>query len=348
MAHSQNNWLERHKSHCQNYSLDNDFILNNISKLDKLSQAIEDRPMTMTLDMNQEILLSVVEDLKNKISDKENVGLMCSGGEDSIYLLIILVEYLQVKPKLFCYRTNNNKYDVNRLKLIAKKYKLNLYLFNAINLNSKLAYDRFVETQDREPNDLAQPVHNALYIEAVEKHKCKIVVDGQFCDTVLLSNPQNHFLFWHENYPKIFKIIIKIAGLIPLIFKGKIATRINYLKKLCYSKNQLDILFELTNINNPDNIIREHAEKLKKKFGIQLTFAIYFYFLLLRKRERDKYLICPLIISPFDNFDFAIKSNANIDQILSLFLRKRPIRALCKKHFPGLFKFQNTLPFELE
>lgn len=344
----ENNWLAEHQKHCVNFTINNDFIQNNLFEIEKVIDQIKAKPKKNRIDIEKELLNSIVKSLNDKILSEKNIGLMCSGGEDSIYLLIILVKYLFKKPKLFCYETKNNQSDVRRLKKIATLYDLELNLFNSSNLGRKEAFEKFVASQRRVPNDLAQPVHNALYFEAVENHGCKIVVDGQFCDTVLLSNPQNHFLLWFEKYPLLLKTIVEILNLYPFKKSSKIGSRLLYLRQLYRSDENIDIIFDFINLKYVDPDFRSFTMKLVKEFGIQFVFSAYFFHFLLKARERDKYLICPLVFSPFDNFEYAEKVHFNINQVLGLIVRKKPIRSICIKYFPKLFRYQNTLPFELE
>jgi hypothetical protein len=342
-----NDWLSEHKNHCSNFRLKSDYVKSKILKInDGINKLIKKKNKIANLDL--EILRIIVKKLKSKLINSTKVGLLCSGGEDSIYLLIILVNKLKIKPKLLCYQTKNNFSDVRRIKKIAENLNLELFLYDKFNLDRRHAYDKFVVSQKRQPNDIAQPVHNALYFEGIEKHNCDIVIDGQFCDTVLLSNPQNHFLYWTEKCPGVLQILIKFLNYLPLKEDTKIKSRLLKLKLLMNTNNPATHIFKLINLEEPDNDLIFLTEKLIKKIGTQLTFSIFFYYCLLSARERDKYLLCPSLFSPFDNFQLAILSSKNIEQVISHFIRKKPIRNLCKKSFPALFRFQNTLPFELE
>ena len=259
-----------------------------------------------------------------------------------------LVRGLGKRPKLFCYETKNNSSDVKRLKKIANILNLELYLFGSDNLDISAAYKIFIETQKRPPNDLAQPVHNALYFEAVKNHGCDVVIDGQFCDTVRLSNPQNHFLLWIEKHPSLIRLAIEFLINLPLAKTSKFSSRLSYLKDLSEASTSIERIFKLINLKNPDDDVISLTRGLVDKFGTQLTFSICFFYCLLAVRERDKYLLCPDLFSPFDDFSLAILSSRNIRQVLGSFVRKKPIRSVCKKYFPSLFILQNTLPFELE
>lgn len=339
-------WIEIHSNHCMSFSINNDYVEENIHKVSELlSNKYQSDKDSLKID--EYLINSISSKIRNKILDKEVIGLLCSGGEDSVYLLLILIKNLNIKPKLFCYETKNNASDVKRLKKIANQYDLELNIFNAKTLNREHAFDLFVESKRRLPNDIAQPVHNALYLKATENFNCDLVIDGQMCDTVLLSNPQNHFLLWFEKYNFFIKNFIKFLSLFPL-GNNKIGYRINLLNQLCNSSSLTEIILNLVNIKNPNIYVKSFTNELVTKFGIQLVFAGYFYTFLLEQRERDKYHLCPKIYSPFDDFNYAFLANSNIDQILGLLIRKKPIRRMCKEYFPKLFRFQNTLPFELE
>lgn len=343
-----NNWLTKHKEHCLNLRLTNDFVKNKVIKASRAVQFLFKSANTKIYNIDLEIHKIIKKKLKARLFNMSKISLLCSGGEDSIYLLMILVKDLKIKPKLLCYVTKNNFSDVQRLKYISNDLGLELYLFDKSNLDRHNAYIKFCKTQKRPPNDIAQPVHNALYFKAIETHGSDIVIDGQFCDTVLLSNPQNHFLYWMENNPFIFKIFIKLANYLPLNKKSKIKSRLEHLNNLLKSSNSIDYIFKFINYENFDNDIIVYTKKLIDQYGNQLTFSLYFFYCLLEIRERDKYLLCPNLFSPFDDFNLAIMTNNNINQVLGNFIKKRPIRNLCKKYYPKLFRFQNTLPFELE
>ena len=342
------NWLSDHKNHCLNFRLKNDFVKTQIlkinEKIDELIKNIKNEKVNLDIEISK----IISKKIKFRITNFSNIGLLCSGGEDSIYLLIILVKKLKIKPKLLCYQTKNNFSDVQRIRKISVILNLELFLYNKHNLDRRYAYEKFVASQKRQPNDIAQPVHNALYFEAINKHNCDIVLDGQFCDTVMLSNPQNHFLYWMKKYPNMLRTIIKFLNFLPLNKDTKIKSRLIKLKSLMDNNNPAMHILKLNNLEEPDNDLISLTEKLIKKFGVQLTFSIYFFYCLLFVRERDKYLLCPNLFSPFDDFKFAILSTKNFEQVINNYTRKKPIRNLCKKTFPTLFQFQNTLPFELE
>ena len=345
---TQTAWLENHKLHCLQLNLNYEYVKNNIAKAEIEVERFHISEKERVNDLHNSILENIVSRLNLKLSGKNNVGLLCSGGEDSIYLLIALVINLKKRPKLFCYQSKNNASDVKRLKKIANKFKLELNLYNNSTLDLRSSYEKFIEEQGRAPNDLAQPVHNALYFEAVEKYNCDIVVDGQFCDTVLLSNPQNHVLLWLEKYPILIKLVGKILKFLPLNKNKKLYSRIRKVNDLIDCNSMAERILKFINVEYPDQKIVELVEALVKRYGNQLAFSICFYYCLLEKRERDKYLQCPDLFSPFDDFYFAIISNENLGKVLGLFERKKPIRRICREKFPQLFRFQNTLPFELE
>lgn len=348
MKYSQDSWVADHQQHCLALELDVELAKKRIADasiaVERLLASVSKEPSNL----DEYILEDIIRKLDIRLVNGNKIGLLCSGGEDSIYLLIALTRGLKKIPKLFCYETKNNSSDVKRLKKIANILNLELYLFNADNLNRSSAYKIFVESQKRPPNDLAQPVHNALYFEAVENHDCDIVIDGQFCDTVLLSNPQNHFLLWMEKHPIFMRLALNFLNYLPLSKSSKLSSRLNYLQDLSDTSNSIERIYKLINLKNPDEEVIKLTEELLNKFGTQLTFSICFFYCLLAVRERDKYLLCPNLFSPFDDFSFAIICSRNIDQVLGSLVRKKPIRNVCKQYFPGLFRLQNTLPFELE
>lgn len=340
-------WLKEHSEHCNNLSVSNAFFKDNLENIKNLVGKITSDNIDK-VDMKNYLFDDLLLKIKNQIEGKKNIGLMCSGGEDSVYLLIILVKYLNKKPILFCYESKNNKKDVLRLKKISDLYDLELNISSIENLDIEDSYRAFIKSNSRPPNDIAQPVHNALYHEAVNNFECDVVIDGQFCDTVLLSNPQNHFLVWYEKHNFLIKNLVRAANLIPFKENKKIRQRIIFLNDLVKAPNSVAIILKLVNINQADDFIYDFTRNLQKEIGTQLTFTVYFFSLLLTLRERDKYLLCPKLYSPFDDFKYAIYSDNNLEQIIDLFTRKKPIRLICKQHFPKLFKYQNTLPFELE
>ena len=341
-------WLTKHQHHCLNFKLENNFVKSEVEDAIKNVEKLLQEDYKNIESMEKRIQHKVLNKLKLRLRKSNNVGLLCSGGEDSIYLLMILVRDLGLKPKLLCYQTKNNSSDVNRLKSISENLDLELSLYDKSNLDRYAAYKKFIEIQKRQPNDIAQPVHNALYFKAIEDHGCDVVIDGQFCDTVLLSNPQNHFLLWMEGYPKLLKSAINFLNYLPLNKEKKLKTRLLHLQDLIGSSSSVEHIFKLINLQDPDKELILSTKDAIEKFGTQLTFSMYFFYCLLVKRERDKYLLCPDLFSPFDDFSFAIETSINLPQVLGFFVRKKPIRNLCKKSFPKLFRFQNTLPFEIE
>jgi len=348
MTLSDEDWIIKHKKHCLGLTLDKDFVKKKVINVKKTLDKLYHESNKKKSDIDFNIKNIIIEKLKKRLLNSKEISLLCSGGEDSIYLLMILVKELNIKPKLICYKTKNNLSDVRRLEFISNNLNLDLYLYDKTNLDRYTSYDKFCISQGRPPNDIAQPVHNALYVIAKEIHKSDIVIDGQFCDTVLLSNPQNLFLLWIEKVPFIFKSLIKLSNYLPLDKNKIFKSRLKKLTNLLDYPNSVERIFKLINLENFDDELIKYTENLIKQYGVQLTFTIYFFFCLIELRERDKYLLCPDLFSPFDDFKFAILANANIDQVLSLFIRKKPIRNLCRKYFSKLFRFQNTLPFEIE
>jgi len=348
MKLGENSWLADHQQHCLALSLDVDSVQKRLItasiEVERLLASVADEPR----ELNDFIFEDIVSKLEARLVIGNTIGLLCSGGEDSIYLLMALVKGLGKSPKLFCYETKNNYSDVKRLKNIADILDLELYLFNSDSLDRSAAYKIFIQSQERPPNDLAQPVHNALYFEAVENHNCDVVIDGQFCDTVLLSNPQNHFLLWMEKNPIFIRSAIKFLNYLPLNESSKLSSRLSYLQDLSDTSTPIERIFKLINLKNPNKDVITLAGRLVDECGTQLAFSICFFYCLLVVRERDKYLLCPYLFSPFDDFSYAIVCSRNIDQVLGSFVRKKPIRNVCKKYFPSLFRLQNTLPFELE
>jgi hypothetical protein len=348
MIPEKNNWLIRHKKHCLNLRLDNDLVKNKVIEASKIITGLSQGINTKILNMDFEIEKIIKKKLEVRLSNLNKISLLCSGGEDSMYLLMILVKDLKIKPKLLCYITKNNFSDIQRLKYISNDLGLEMHLYDRSNLDMRNAYAKFCESQKRAPNDIAQPVHNALYFKAIETHGSSIVIDGQFCDTVLLSNPQNHFLYWIENNPLIFRVLVRLLNYLPLSKENKIKSRLGQLQDLLKYSNFVEHIFHLINLKNFDNDLKFYTEDLIKQHGVQFTFSIFFFYCLLEIRERDKYLLCPNLFSPFDDFKLAILTNKNIGQVLGPFIKKKPIRNLCKKYYPKLFRFQNTLPFEIE
>lgn len=348
MTANNQDWLIQHKKHCLGLTLKKDFVKKKVIYAKKILDKLYNESNKKRSDIDLDIKNIIKEKLKKRLLSLKEISLLCSGGEDSIYLLMILVNELNIKPKLICYKTKNNFSDVRRLKFISNNLNLDLYIYDKTNLDRYTAYNEFCISQGRPPNDIAQPVHNALYVKAKEILKSDIVIDGQFCDTVLLSNPQNHFLLWIEKMPFIFKSLIKLSNYLTLDKNKIFESRLKKLNNLLDYPNSVERIFKLINLENFDDQLIKHTENLIKQYGVQLTFSLYFFFCLIEIRERDKYLLCPDLFSPFDDFKIAILANANIDQVLSLFIRKKPIRNLCKKNFSKLFRVQNTLPFELE
>ena len=341
-------WVDEHYLHCHALTLERDFIEQQLPLVESRLAGVAAVDASTGLDMSKQISAVVCESLKKNLHSYNRTGLLCSGGEDSVYLLITLINKLSIKPVLFCYETKNNKNDVRRLRAIAEKETLELHIFDSNTLDSASAYHHFVLNQNRAPNDIAQPVHNALYTEAIENFDCDKVVDGQFCDTVLMSNPQNHFLLWIRSAPWFFSFALKLLGSLPLPNGNKTSSRIAYLNSLSSLTSEEDQIFSLLNIKHPWSELRSWTKHFISRYGLQLTFTSLFFFCLLEKRERDKYLECPRLVSPFDNFDLALKTNSNLSQVLGLLVRKKPIRTLCKTAYPGFFRIQSTLPFEME
>ena len=191
-------WINAHRDHCAEFSQSALGIRKRVESSLAQVESLYASESRYDTDLSKNILDRVAENLIDKIDIVAAVGLLCSGGEDSVFLLIVLVRILGVRPKLFCYQTKNNLSDVSMLRKIADKCRLELFIYDSISLDRESSYNAFLKLENRQPNDLAQPVHNALYFQAKNVHKCDFVVDGQFCDTVLLSNPQNFPILGNE------------------------------------------------------------------------------------------------------------------------------------------------------
>ena len=87
MKSGDNSWLADHQQHCLALHLDVDSVQKSLitasTEVETLLESVPDEPR----ELHDFIFEDIVSKLEARLVERNNVGLLCSGGEDSIYLL---------------------------------------------------------------------------------------------------------------------------------------------------------------------------------------------------------------------------------------------------------------------
>lgn len=220
--------------------------------------------------------------------------IMCGGGIDSTYLLIQSIA-CGIKADAISAVTRDNHEGLLLIDEICKKNGLHHHKVEANDLELCKSLDEFYSLKKRLPNDPIAPLVHVISKHALNLgyHTC---IDGQFADTVFYANPQNRLLAFAKTIPRIFppskfsNEIHKQDRLSQLIyfFRLSLAQKVLYLARVEITLEAERATAALLNTNKAQDVLQ-----------------VIFWHVLLKYRERDKYVLTSdFIKSPFDDLTY--------------------------------------------
>lgn len=276
-------------------------------------------------DLNFKNFLSEFKENMKEIQNfNQPIGLLAGAGTDSTFILAILIDCGFRNVHCVSLRQNSNSSALTKLDEVCSRKGIKHSIFDRDEINHEYCYDLFCRQYNRYPNDIAQPVHNALVMKLHEKG-IYTVLDGQYADTLLGVNPQNKLIKICVKYQKL-KILPRIISVCSQLMLGMspIASKLsgkyqNALEVVAFNETSC-MLLELLRWERQrsSELI---VEKWIRDIGFENAFNKLFLDVTLTWREADKYRLVD-VLSPFETFE-----------IKKLILRlKEKDRLIIKKH----------------
>ncbi len=310
------------------------------SRLDSVTKLLNRSKIKVNAitDIDKFILSQIQSQLNKKKYTKINV--LCGGGVDSNYLLILLAKnYQSIEIEAVCGLTKSNSADLKSTKSICNKYNLSYKEYSISKPELEQSLSDFYEVNNRLPNDVAAPIINALIKKAKSVDEEVLIIDGQYADTVLFANPQNTFFRLTE------KISLIEFNTQSSYFKNKIH-KLNYYLKLTLSNKESKIR-SLCRLNNSPEI-NKYLLKSLKQFNAELVLQAVFFKILIEYREKDKYLLSDNVFSPFYSDELLLHSYQVNTSFFSLCNKKKHLRKFVKANCPEAYKYMKSRTFESE
>lgn len=310
------------------------------SRLDSVNKLLDmsKNKVNIIADIDKFILSEIQSQLNKKKYTKINV--LCGGGVDSNYLLILLAKNFQsIEIGAVCGLTKSNYIDLKSTRAICDKYNLNYKEHSISKSELEQSLIDFYEVNKRLPNDVAAPIINVLIKKAKSVDEDVLIVDGQYADTVLFANPQNTFFRLTE------KISLIEFNTQSSYFKNKIH-KLNFYLKLMLSNKESKIR-SLCRLNNSPEI-NKYLLKSLKQFNAELVLQAVFFKILIEYREKDKYLLSDNVFSPFYSDELLLHSYKVNTSLFSLYNKKKHLREFVKTNCPEAYKYMKSRTFESE
>lgn len=276
------------------------------------------------------------------------VAVMLSGGEDSSFLLdVIRRSRPKVKLYAFSAATVGNGADIARARVLCNRLDVPLRIVKPQKGELSAVEAAFCNKFGRHSRDPAQAVHNYLSGVITAEVGDALVLDGQFCDTVLHSNPHNTLLLAYKRMGSA-KLAVPLANRLLLVRKagGRSGKRLLTALELLGEKSSEEFILRACGIAATSESLAL-ARQLVLTFNEQTALTALFFWVTTRHRERDKYLL-PLAeyVLPFDSQELFWLASYSFGLMTNMFIRKRPIHSYLVGKHPDLFNRQRTLPFE--
>lgn len=276
------------------------------------------------------------------------VGILLSGGDDSLFLLSKLLD-LRASRELYIhalhFSTKNNVKDTIYTKKICKIFNVNLTVKKPLDFNNNFS-EVFYKTYGRFSNDPVQNLHNSGCFFLNSTFNCELILDGQYADTVFFANPHNLLAFYYGN--PFLKIILTFARPFRFLLSEKSKERFNRTFDYINCKNKTDFIINLLQLNNNSNNKNVINKLLGDGVDLQKLVFIVFWIFILPSREREKYLLLDNVYCPFDNIQLAKNIYLNFDQENGIFVRKKYIHKHVNSYYSRFTFYTKTLPFENE
>ncbi|MDA9986290.1 hypothetical protein N9E26_00990, partial [bacterium] len=198
----------------------------------------------------------------------------------------------------------------------------------------------------RLPRDIAQPLHNLLISKIRSDNPSAVIIDGQYADTLMFANPQNMFFNWWKLTANnvVLRWFVKATGMTNIVALNKGQTKLRDLfATICADK--VSLIAWLCRLD-PTLSVKESLNKLLNRYPSEVVMQVVFYKVLLDFREKDKYILCPEVVSPFHDIKLMIHSWSAPKLYNSLLMRKKPIWNYIKCNHPNVAKLVKRRSFE--
>ena len=326
--------------------------------IDTLDQIIEDAKSfcvgSETIDVVENklrdgYLLETPEDLHKyvesylaKINGKCVV--LLSGGEDSSYLLHQAVAVLgKGQVSAIMAKTTGSSRDHKRAFKLCRYLDVQLTTLTPDRTEITEMAEKYRRKFGELSADPAQPIHNVLIEYITDRSPEAVILDGQFADTVLHSNPHNSLLLLLEKYPDQVKFGRTILSKINWVINNR---RLKTVQRLLETTDKTGFIMRAARVVESD-LARHKIERLIDSYGAQTVLSAMYYWGLTAVRERQKYkLIDANYLLPFDNEALFWYGSKNQQDLISILVRKKVIHNFLMCYYPRLFLIQNTRPFE--
>lgn len=172
---------------------------------------------------------------KNNFSKKKNINLSFSGGSDSLFLLSFFIEN-KINVKLICHLMPGlEKKQIELLKQIKKKYKIEYELHNNFNKKNK------IEIIKKYTQEYCIPILDPVMVNYQLMHfnkKKSIIVDGQNADSLFIGLPHQKLIKFYKRFNKL-RFLFKVLN---LFFQYRIEPKNNITRNLYRIKKALNSL----------------------------------------------------------------------------------------------------------
>lgn len=293
---------------------------------------------------NFSLIDRMVCNIKEKVDEGKSLCVMAGGGVDSNFL-IILSRLIFSEKKIFvvCGRTKSNENDLKSTYLICEKFNVDFYSYRINKEDKEAAIYDFVRCQGRYPNDVVMPLMCSLIKKAYEVDCDCQIMDGQFADTVLFSNPQNlafDFVKGIEVKQSLLRSFLMFAG------NNLMNDKINVILRLM-TLGIADKIIYLTRLQGTERVANM-INFMIGKYSPELVLQSVFYKILINYRERDKYVLNGEVISPFDDNDIFVYSYLNLRRRNVFKPKKKVLKDFIKCHCPESVSMMRSRSFEPE
>ena len=288
-------------------------------------------------------------DLHKYIGDKlvDTVGqkpitIFAGGGLDSNYLLLRCISIFgSNRITVQCALTKSNSEEVCNLNELCIKENVNINIYSPTEKDIEYQISRFQSKFSRLPNDVAQPLLNHLARESIKQDISSIMLDGQYADTFMFSNPQN--LYWRAT--KLLSFVDSIWAAKNIVKNNSKLWRFfafSFFKPAYKIAFLCNIAIERESILYIESICNHYKGVLDN----ELIFQTFFSGVTLAYRESDKYLLHADIISPFKSDDLFLDACRNRGKYRGVWEKKIPLRRYINDYYPSYKAHSKTRSFE--
>lgn len=275
------------------------------------------------------------------------IGVMLSGGEDSSFLLDVVKRHRpEAEIRAFSAATRGNSADIARATTLCGRLGVQLRVLQPPHQELEYLEAEFSRRFGRPSRDPAQPIHNYVSLYVASDFPGALVIDGQFCDTVLHSNPHNTLLMAYGRIGPTRPVIPILKEIFSRSGASRRTQRLRTALELLEARSVEEYVLRACQVPDTDENMTV-AKCLTSRFGAQTALTALFFWVTTKRREREKYLLPQLrYVIPFDSEELFWLSSYSFSRLVNMFIRKIPIHTYLVDRYPDLFRKQRTLPFE--